>query len=123
MNFQDEADELLQTILLHKNLFIDREAALKEIADKLEGAYNKGWDKVSIKEEVLDRRKLCHECKGKSYRYCGVGEVESFDCLNCKGTGIEPEVKEASKDTGVMSPKEIKEEPKRGPVILEKIKE
>jgi hypothetical protein len=44
MNYQDEADEILQSVLLHKNLFIDREAILKEIAIKLEAAFNKGYD-------------------------------------------------------------------------------
>lgn len=44
MNYQDEADELLQSVLLHKNLFVDRETILKDIANKLECMYNKGYD-------------------------------------------------------------------------------
>jgi len=44
MNYQDVAEELLQTVLLHKNLFIDRANVIKEITTQLELSYNRGYD-------------------------------------------------------------------------------
>ena len=53
MNYQDVADEVLQTVLLHKNLFIDRETILKEIADKLEYMYNRGYDSGQASKDIV----------------------------------------------------------------------
>jgi len=53
MNYQEMAEELFQMVLVHKNLFIDKDIVIRDMSMQLEKTYNKGYDDGQASKAIV----------------------------------------------------------------------